>query len=52
MKVVTLGELMLRLAPEGYNRFVQADTYGATYGGGEENVAVSLANYGVDAAFV
>ena len=52
MKVVTLGELMLRLAPEGYNRFVQADTYGATYGGGEANVAVSLANYGVDAAFV
>ena len=52
MKVVTLGELMLRLAPEGYNRFVQADTYGATYGGGEANVAVSLANYGMDAAYV
>ena len=43
---------MLRLAPEGYYRFLQADTYGATYGGGEANVAVSLANFGVDAAFV
>lgn len=43
---------MLRLAPEGYYRFVQADTYGATYGGGEANVAVSLANFGMDAAFV
>ena len=51
-KVVTFGELMLRLAPEGYSRFVQADTFGATYGGGEANVAVSLANYGFDAAFV
>jgi 2-dehydro-3-deoxygluconokinase len=52
MKVVTFGELMLRLAPEGYTRFVQADTFGATYGGGEANVAVSLANFGLDAAFV
>ncbi len=52
MKVVTLGELMLRLAPQGYNRFVQAETLGATFGGGEANVAVSLANYGIDAAFV
>jgi len=51
-KVVTFGEIMLRLAPEGYLRFVQADTLGATYGGGEANVAVSLANYGYDAAFV
>ncbi|MBR5733643.1 MAG: sugar kinase, partial [Lachnospiraceae bacterium] len=51
-RVVTFGEIMLRLAPEGYYRFVQADTYGATYGGGEANVAVSLANFGVDAAFV
>ncbi len=51
-KVVTFGELMLRLAPEGYLRFVQADTFGATYGGGEANVAVSLANYGLDARFV
>ncbi len=52
MKVVTFGELMLRLAPEGYTRFVQAETFGATYGGGEANVAVSLANFGLQAAFV
>ena len=51
-KIVTFGEIMLRLAPEGYYRFVQADKFGATYGGGEANVAVSLANYGMDAAFV
>lgn len=51
-KVITFGEIMLRLAPEGYYRFVQADTFGATYGGGEANVAVSLANYGFDARFV
>ena len=51
-KVVTFGEIMLRLAPEGYYRFVQAESYGATYGGGEANVAVSLANYGFDAKFV
>jgi len=52
MKVITLGEIMLRLAPEGYYRFVQAVSYGATYGGGEANVAVSLAGFGIDAAFV
>ena len=51
-KVVTFGEIMLRLAPEGYYRFVQAETLGATYGGGEANVAVSLANYGFDAYYV
>ena len=51
-KVVTFGEIMLRLAPEGYYRFVQADKLCATFGGGEANVAVSLANYGFDAAFV
>ncbi len=51
-KVITFGEIMLRLAPEGYYRFVQADKYGATYGGGEANVAVSLANYGITTAFV
>lgn len=51
-KVITFGEIMLRLAPEGYLRFLQADKYGATYGGGEANVAVSLANYGMDVAFV
>lgn len=52
MKVVTFGELMLRLAPEGYLRFVQSDNLEATFGGAEANVAVSLANYGVDAVFV
>ena len=51
-KVVTFGEIMLRLAPEGYYRFLQAESYGATYGGGEANVAVSLANFGLDAYFV
>ena len=52
MKVVTFGEIMLRLAPEGYLRFGQSDKLEATYGGGEANVAVSLANYGLSAAFV
>lgn len=51
-KVITFGEIMLRLAPEGYYRFVQAESFGATFGGGEANVAVSLANYGFDAKFV
>ena len=51
-RVITFGEIMLRLAPEGYYRFVQANTFGATYGGGEANVAVSLANFGIDTAFV
>jgi len=51
-KVITFGELMLRLAPENYLRFVQSEKYEATFGGAEANVAVSLANYGMDAAFV
>lgn len=51
-KVVTFGEIMLRLAPEGYYRFLQAEKFGAIYGGGEANVAISLANYGIDAKFV
>lgn len=51
-KVVTFGELMLRLSPEGYLRFLQSEKYVASFGGAEANVAVSLANYGVDAAFV
>jgi len=50
--VITFGEIMLRLNPEGYLRFVQAAKFDASYAGGEANVAVSLANYGVDAAFV
>ena len=52
MRVVTFGEIMLRLAPHGYLRFSQAKDYQATYGGGEANVAVSLANFGMDASFV
>ena len=51
-KVVTFGELMLRLAPENYLRFVQSEKYEATFGGAEANVAVSLANYGADVSFV
>lgn len=52
MKVVCFGEIMMRLNPEGYKRFVQANCFEASYAGGEANVAVSLANYGIDAAFV
>ena len=51
-KVVTFGEVMLRLSTPGYLRFAQARQFDATFGGGEANVAVSLANYGVDAHFV
>lgn len=51
-RAVTFGEIMMRLNPEGYLRFVQANKWECTYAGGEANVAVSLANYGVDAAFV
>ncbi|MCR4930779.1 MAG: sugar kinase [Lachnospiraceae bacterium] len=51
-KVITFGELMLRLAPEGYLRFVQADTFEATFGGGEANVSISLANFGMNTSFV
>jgi 2-dehydro-3-deoxygluconokinase len=51
-RIIAFGELMLRLAPEGYYRFVQAQSFGATFGGAEANVAVSLANFGLDAAFV
>lgn len=51
-RIITFGEIMLRLNPEGYTRFVQADRFEASYAGGEANVAVSLANYGMDAAFV
>lgn len=51
-KIVTFGEIMLRLTPPNYLRFVQADSFDVTYGGGEANVATSLANYGEDAYFV
>tara|TARA_R110002049_G_scaffold248583_3_gene423062 strand:- start:1398 stop:2438 length:1041 start_codon:yes stop_codon:yes gene_type:complete len=51
-KVVTFGEIMLRLAPPGFLRFSQANSFDVVYGGGESNVAVSLANYGVPVDFV
>ena len=51
-KVVTMGEIMLRLSTNGNSRFVQSDNFDVVYGGGEANVAVSLANYGHDAYFV
>lgn len=51
-RVVTFGELMLRLAPNGYYRFFQNDQMQATFGGGEANVAVSLANYGLDSVYI
>ncbi len=52
MKAVCFGEIMMRLNPEGYKRFTQADKWEVSYAGGEANVAVSLANYGIDAAYV
>ena len=48
-KVVTLGEIMLRLSSPGQKRFVQCDNFDVVYGGGEANVAVSAANYGHEA---
>ena len=51
-KVVTFGEIMLRLAPQEFLRFSQASSFDVVYGGGESNVAVSLANYGVPVNFV
>jgi 2-dehydro-3-deoxygluconokinase len=51
-KVVTFGEIMLRLSPPGFLRFSQTNSFDVIYGGGESNVAVSLANYGVDTEFV
>lgn len=52
MKVLTFGEIMLRLKAPGHERFFQSPSLEATFGGGEANVAVSLANYGMDAAFL
>ena len=52
MKVITFGEIMLRLAPNGYYRFFQDDQLQASFGGGEANVAVSLANFGFDSTYV
>ena len=51
-KVISFGEIMLRLATPGYNRFIQSNSLNATFGGGEANVAVSLANYGIPAQFI
>ncbi len=52
MKVLSLGEIMLRLSTPGFTRFVQAQSFDATYGGGEANVAVALANYGLESYFI
>ena len=51
-RIVTLGEIMLRLSTPGYERFMQAESFDVCYGGGEANVAVSLAGFGHDASFV
>ncbi|MBO1870705.1 sugar kinase [Lachnoanaerobaculum sp. Marseille-Q4761] len=51
-KIVTMGEIMLRLSTPNNEKFIQADEFDINYGGGEANVAVSLANYGHDAEFV
>lgn len=51
-KVVTLGEIMMRLSTPGFERFVQSDSFDVTYGGGEANVAVAVSNYGLDGVFV
>ena len=51
-KIVTFGEIMLRLTPPDYLRFNQTNLFRASYGGSEANVAVSLANYGLQSEFV
>jgi 2-dehydro-3-deoxygluconokinase len=51
-KVVTLGEIMLRLSTPGFDRFVQSDSFDVTYGGGEANVAAAVTNYGLNGVFV
>ena len=51
-KIITFGEIMLRLSPENSERFTQCHSFEAVYGGGEANTAVSLSNFGVDAAYV
>ena len=51
-KVITLGEIMLRLSTPRFERFTQSDSFDVVYGGGEANVAVSLANYGYDSYFI
>jgi 2-dehydro-3-deoxygluconokinase len=51
-KVVTFGEIMLRLSPPGVERFFQSPILSATFGGGEANVAVSLAHFGLESVYV
>ncbi len=51
-RIVTFGEIMMRLNPAGYYRFQQAELWESSYAGGEANVAVSLANFGMEASFV
>ena len=51
-KILTMGEIMLRLSTKDYSRFLQADSFDVCYGGGEANVAVSLANYGDNVSYV
>ncbi|MCH5237052.1 MAG: sugar kinase, partial [Muribaculaceae bacterium] len=51
-KIVTLGEIMLRLSPANFHRFIQVDNFDVIWGGGEANVAVSCANFGHNAYFV
>ncbi|MBR7064612.1 MAG: sugar kinase [Treponema sp.] len=51
-RVITFGEIMMRLCPEGFKRFTQAEKFDIVYGGAEANVAVSLANFGVSTSFV
>jgi 2-dehydro-3-deoxygluconokinase len=52
IKVVSLGEIMMRLSTPDFKRFVQADSFDVTYGGGEANVAAALCNYGLQGIFV
>ncbi len=52
MKTITFGEMMLRLSTPGFKRFTQTDSFDVTFGGGEANVAVSLAHFGMDSYFV
>ncbi|MBA7623280.1 2-dehydro-3-deoxygluconokinase [subsurface metagenome] len=51
-KVVTFGEIMLRLSPPNFKRFIQTRSFDVLYGGGEANVAVSLANYGISVDYI
>ena len=51
-KIITFGEIMLRLSPPGFQRFAQARSFDVIYGGGEANVAVSLAGFGLPTEFI